>query len=66
MSSEHDLLIINGKIFDGTGSEPFNADIGINRDIITRIDSLESNNPWEIESPTIAEACECTGSSYSK
>ncbi len=44
MSSEHDLLIINGKIFDGTGSEPFNADIGINSDIITRIDSLESNN----------------------
>ena len=44
MSSEHDLLIINGKIFDGTGSEPFDADIRINSDIITRIDSLGSNN----------------------
>lgn len=44
MSTELDLIILNGKIFDGTGSEAFDADIGIKGDVITRIDSLRGNN----------------------
>ncbi len=43
--SEHaqfDILILNGNVYDGTGSAPQKADIGIIRDKIVRIGDLSS------------------------
>jgi N-acyl-D-amino-acid deacylase len=37
MKEKIDLLIRNGLVFDGTGSEPFEADIGISGDMISFI-----------------------------
>ncbi len=37
-----DLIIRNATIIDGTGAEPFAADVGISRDTITKIGDLSS------------------------
>ncbi|MEK6651736.1 MAG: amidohydrolase family protein, partial [Nitrospirota bacterium] len=43
-----DLLIKNGTVFDGTGGEPFQADIGINKD---KIAFVISNSKFKIQNP---------------
>lgn len=39
--AEYDIVIINGKILDGTGNPWFSADIGINNDEIVKIGNLK-------------------------
>ena len=39
---QYDLLILNGRIVDGTGSTPFDADVAILKDSIVRIARLSS------------------------
>jgi N-acyl-D-amino-acid deacylase len=39
---EYDYIIRNGMIYDGTGSDPFLGDIGIQRDTIVSIGNLKS------------------------
>src|SRR5690242_12841269 len=40
--SRYDTIIRNGMIYDGSGSEPFKADIGINSDTIAFIGDLKN------------------------
>ena len=40
----YDLIIKNGMIYDGKGSEPFEADIGISEDKIVAIGKIEENS----------------------
>jgi N-acyl-D-aspartate/D-glutamate deacylase len=40
---EFDILIINGTIYDGTGSEPFQGDLGIKADRIISIGDLSNS-----------------------
>ena len=44
MTAKFDLLIRGATIFDGTGAEPFEADIGIESDKIAAIGSLDSSS----------------------
>jgi len=41
---EFDVLIINGTVYDGTGGDPIQADIGIKGDRIVAIGNLERND----------------------
>ena len=45
----HDLVIRNGTVVDGTGAEPFQADIAINEDQIVEIGKVSSNGKQEIQ-----------------
>ncbi|MAR58031.1 MAG: amidohydrolase, partial [Rickettsiales bacterium] len=40
----YDLIIKNGLIYDGKGSEPFEADIGISEDKIVAIGKIEEDS----------------------
>ncbi len=40
---EHDLVIINGLIIDGSGASSYNADVAINNDRIVKIGDISSN-----------------------
>jgi len=53
-----DLLIKNGTVFDGTGGEPFQADIGINKDKIAFIKKLSalSSQPSAVKAERIIDA----------
>lgn len=42
-NSSYDTIIRNGTVYDGTGSDPFIADIGIRADTIAAIGDLESS-----------------------
>jgi N-acyl-D-aspartate/D-glutamate deacylase len=46
---EHDLIIRNGKVFDGTGSSPVMADIAIDGDRITAIGDITATGHKEID-----------------
>src|SRR6476469_8727855 len=37
MSTEHDIVIHNGTIYDGSGAEPFAGDVAIDGDTITAV-----------------------------
>lgn len=50
-ADEYDILIRGGRIFDGTGAEPFNADIGIRGDRIVAVGSL-----WPAEAGLVLDA----------
>jgi len=39
--SRYDLVLLNGLVFDGSGSPPFKADIAISRDRIAKIGSID-------------------------
>jgi N-acyl-D-amino-acid deacylase len=39
---KYDILIKNGRIYDGSGTPPFSGDIGINSDTIVKIGNLEN------------------------
>jgi len=41
--AQFDILIVNGTIYDGTGSAPFKADIGIKEDRIVEIGDLSNS-----------------------
>ena len=43
-SPDFDLLIVNGTIYDGTGSAPYLADLGIKGDRIIRITDLSKSS----------------------
>jgi N-acyl-D-aspartate/D-glutamate deacylase len=45
----HDLVIRNGTVVDGTGAEPFQADIAINEDQIVEIGKVSSKGKQEIQ-----------------
>ena len=45
---DYDIVIINGEVFDGSGSESKIQDIGIIGDEIIRIGNIESNNALKI------------------
>lgn len=45
----HDLVIRNGKIYDGTGSAPFLGDIAIDGDRITAIGQVDNQGKQEID-----------------
>jgi len=44
---EFDILISNGTIYDGTGSEPFQGDLGIKADRIISIGDLSNSTAKE-------------------
>jgi N-acyl-D-aspartate/D-glutamate deacylase len=44
---EFDILILNGMIYDGTGSEPFQGDLGIKADRIISIGDLSNSTTRE-------------------
>ncbi len=53
----HDVVIRNGTIYDGSGGEPFVADLAIDADRITAIGDLEGHDGTvEIEASTMAVA----------
>ena len=39
--SQYDLVLLNGLVFDGSGSPPFKADIGVSGDRIVKIGSID-------------------------
>ncbi|MCY4531623.1 MAG: amidohydrolase family protein [Gammaproteobacteria bacterium] len=45
----HDIVIRGGNVVDGTGAEPFQADIAINGDQITEIGKFDGNGKEEIQ-----------------
>lgn len=45
----HDLVIRNGKIYDGTGAEPFIGDVAIDGDRITAVGEVTSKGHKEID-----------------
>ncbi len=45
----HDIVIRGGNVVDGTGAEPFQADIAINGDQITEIGKVDGNGKEEIQ-----------------
>ena len=45
----HDLIIRNGKVYDGTGAAPFDADIAIDGDRITAIGKIAESGKQEID-----------------
>ena len=45
----HDIVIRGGTIVDGTGSEPFTADIAIDKGLITAIGRIEDTGAEEID-----------------
>ena len=48
--STHDLIIRNGSVVDGTGTEPTRADVAVDGDRITRIGDLaEATAATEID-----------------
>jgi N-acyl-D-amino-acid deacylase len=54
---EYDIIIRNGTIYDGTGSEPYIADLGINADTIAMIGDLSSfKSSKEIDATGLAVA----------
>lgn len=55
--TDYDILIRGGKIYDGTGSLPLFADIGINGDIISEIGNLKHHSgKVEVNVPGLAVA----------
>tara|TARA_R110002073_G_scaffold72537_1_gene177164 strand:+ start:138087 stop:139667 length:1581 start_codon:yes stop_codon:yes gene_type:complete len=46
--NEFDLLILNGQLFDGTGADPIQMDIGINNDEIIAIGDLSKHSAKRI------------------
>ena len=38
----YDLIIRNGTIYDGSGKEPFEADIGVKNGVISKIGDLKN------------------------
>lgn len=44
----HDLVIRGGKVYDGTGSEPINADVAIDGDRITAVGEVTDSGKQEI------------------
>lgn len=47
-SPKYDILVLNGTIYDGTGGDPYQADIGILGDRIVEIGELDKKNAIEI------------------
>ena len=39
---QHDLIIKNGLVYDGKGSEPYHADLGISDEKIVEIGNIEA------------------------
>lgn len=57
MTKELDLLIKDGMVFDGTGAEPFKADIGVSGDKITFINkALKSSGSKGFKAKKIIDA----------
>ena len=52
-----DILITNGLIFDGTGSQPYEADIGVSGDRIAFIDRTSEcgKAEWEMRRKSRAD-----------
>src|SRR5438309_5442862 len=56
-SAEFDLLIRNGRIYNGSGSAPFNGDLGIKGDTIAAVGPLkEARATTEIDAQGLAVA----------
>jgi N-acyl-D-amino-acid deacylase len=54
---KYDVLIKNGKIFDGSGSPPFAGDVGINADTIAKTGNLKNaSGKMEIDATGLAVA----------
>lgn len=49
MSNQFDLVIRNGMIVDGTGAEPYVADIGVKDGVITQIGAIRATAREEID-----------------
>ena len=59
-----DLLIKNGTVFDGTGKEPFQADIGIAGDKIAFVNKktgVKGSRGQARKDDRCKRACCCTG-----
>ncbi|MEL0090202.1 MAG: amidohydrolase family protein [Rhodospirillales bacterium] len=49
MPSKYDLIIRNGSVIDGTGSQPFAADVAIKDGIIVAVGNVDGNSDREID-----------------
>ncbi|MEL0002897.1 MAG: amidohydrolase family protein, partial [Rhodospirillales bacterium] len=49
MPSKYDLIIRNGSVVDGTGSQPFAADVAIKDGIIVAVGNVDGNSDREID-----------------
>ncbi len=49
MPDKFDLIIRNGSVVDGTGSQPFTADVAIKDGVIVAVGTVDGDAPREIE-----------------
>ena len=49
MPSKYDLIIRNGSVIDGTGSQPFAADVAIKDGIIVAVGNVDGSSDREID-----------------
>ena len=49
MNTSPDLIIRNGTVVDGTGAEPFEADVAITDGVITEVGDIRASAPEEID-----------------
>ncbi|WP_373278271.1 amidohydrolase family protein [Sphingobium fuliginis] len=49
MSSQFDVVIRGGTIVDGTGAQPYVADVGVKDGVIAEIGRIEASAPEEID-----------------
>src|SRR5437870_3928243 len=57
LAADYDILIRDGKIYDGSGSKPFNGDVGINGDAIAALGALPAaRGKIEIDAKGLAVA----------
>ena len=49
MPAEFDLVVRNGSIVDGTGSEPFNGDVAVKDGLIVAVGTVEGTGAEEID-----------------
>jgi N-acyl-D-amino-acid deacylase len=52
MTSEHDLIIRNGTVYDGSGDQAYKADIAVKGNFITEIGKLKNENTKKIVDAT--------------
>ena len=56
LAAEHDLVIRNGKVMDGTGNPWFNADVAVTGDRITHIGRVQGSGKREIDAKDLIVA----------
>jgi len=53
MTETYDLIVRNGKIYDGSGDAPFTADIGVKDKFIKKIGDLSAETAASVFEPAV-------------